>query len=299
MLPPTPRSTLLFAKRDIGSQCSFSTVSVTKAAIADALSRGYLGGDGRLREEDRQKVDELWPLLAEAERALRKRGAVHVVDACAGKSAFGVLLAALVLQPRGQPFRITALERNPRLAALFTAAGAALGVAAHVELRAADVSDPACWPDAPDLVVALHACGAASDAVMAQGARVAARRMLVVPCCYGAAARLAAHEDGAQIPGQRDATAWASALSLPEHALVRRRFSQAIIDAERTLRLEAAGYQTEVIELFSPTVSPFCLCWRARRVAEPVRTQRAQQQWDALRAGPASAETTDPARSRS
>ena len=52
---------------------------------------------------------------------------------------------------------------------------------------------------------------------------------------------------------------------------MRRRFVQAFVDAERTLRLEAAGWQTEVVELCPPTVTPHNLLWRARRVGEPGR----------------------------
>ena len=50
---------------------------------------------------------------------------------------------------------------------------------------------------------------------------------------------------------------------------MRRRFIQAMVDAERTRRLEAAGYETEVVEFVGATVTPHNLLWRARRVGEP------------------------------
>jgi hypothetical protein len=49
-----------------------------------------------------------------------------------------------------------------------------------------------------------------------------------------------------------------------------------MVSAARTLRLEAAGYQTEVVELVPPTVTPHNLLWRARRVGEPVRMAEAR-----------------------
>ena len=66
-------------------------------------------------------------------------------------------------------------------------------------------------------------------------------------------------------------------LDIPRHAQVRRRFIQSCVDAERTLRLEAAGYQTEVVELVGATVTPHNLLWRARRVGEACRTRQARE----------------------
>ena len=122
------------------------------------------------------------------------------------------------------------------------------------------------------MVVALHACGPASDAVLDRAIAAEARHILLVPCCTGeavAAAPLAA--------------ARAERGGIPRHAPVRRRFLQAVVDAERTLRLEAAGYETEVVELVAPTVTPENLLWRARRVREPGRMTQARQNLSRLR----------------
>jgi hypothetical protein len=42
-----------------------------------------------------------------------------------------------------------------------------------------------------------------------------------------------------------------------------------MVDSERTLALEAAGYETTVVPFVPPTVTPHNLLWRARRVGEP------------------------------
>ncbi len=228
---------------------------VTAAAVADAIRIGFIGARGGLRVEDTQKVAQLVPLLLEIDRAVKgARRAVTLVDACAGKSAVGVLASALVLKPRAVPHTIIAIEREAKRAHLCAEAARALDVVDHVQFVRADVNADDAWPQAPDVVVALHACGAASDAVIAQAIRIHARQLLVVPCCYGSA----------KTP---------HAMPWPMHGLVRKRLSQAWIDATRTAQLEAAGYHTDVVELFSPTVSPFHLLWRARYVNEPVRRQ--------------------------
>ena len=59
--------------------------------------------------------------------------------------------------------------------------------------------------------------------------------------------------------------------------LGRRRFVQAMVDAERTLMLETAGYETAVVSFVPPTVTPHHLLWRARRVCEPGRMADAER----------------------
>jgi hypothetical protein len=55
-----------------------------------------------------------------------------------------------------------------------------------------------------------------------------------------------------------------------------------VIDAERTWRLEAAGYETEVVEFVAPTVTPHNLLWRARLVGESRRMTTARSAWENL-----------------
>ena len=141
-----------------------------------------------------------------------------------------------------------------------------------IEVVMADVADPAAWPSEPDLVVALHACGPASDVIIDRSLAVRARTLLLVPCCTSkdvSAAGLAQRR--------------ADQLGMPRHAEVRRRFIQSIVDAERTLRLEAAGWQTTVVSFVAPTVTPHNLLWRAERVGEPSRMAEAADQLARLR----------------
>src|SRR5262249_2323528 len=124
--------------------------------------------------------------------------------------------------------RVVLIERDG--GRLDAAAGAARKLGLSIEIRAGEVGDPALWPDAPDLVLALHACGPAADAVLGAAVARRAHRLLVIPCCTPAAERGAAET-----------------LGIPRHAPVRRAFLESLVAAERTLRLEAAGYQVEVV----------------------------------------------------
>jgi hypothetical protein len=237
------------------------------AEVEQWMQRLYVDAeDAALRREDRRKAVEVTAMLAEIARALRgaRDGAV-LVDAASGKGYIGLLAALLLFVPAGVRVRVLALEREPRRAALASALGDRFAPAGAFECRVCDVADPSAWPERPELVAALHACGAAADAVSNRAVAAGARRLLLVPCCTG---------EG--VPGAAAALARAERDGIPRAAPVRRRYLQAMIDAERTLRLEAAGYHTEVVELIAPTVTPHNLLWRALKVGEPIRMAEAE-----------------------
>lgn len=220
-----------------------------------------------MRKEDHKKATEIVAFLAEIEQVLGKgrKSQMTLVDAAAGKAYVGLLAAELLLIPRKQSAQVILIERDPRQAAACRRAIAELA-GGNIELgvRETDVADQTAWPTEPDVVMALHACGPASDITIDQAIASGARHLLLVPCCTStkvAASALAVRK--------------ADALGLPRHAEVRRRFIQSIVDAERTLRLEAAGYETLVVSFVPPTVTPHHLLWRSRRVEEPSRMQRA------------------------
>lgn len=226
-------------------------------------------GDATLRVEDRRKAVEVAAVLAEIGAALRRasrRRRFVLVDTAAGKSYVGLLAARLLIEPDGRDALVVTLERDPARVAASRAALARLDTTVPVECRAADVSEPSAWPDDPSLVVALHACGPAADAIIDRSIASRAAALLLVPCCTSSA-----------VPAAAIAEAAAGPAGIARHAPVRRRFVQAMVDTERTWRLEAAGYETEVVEFVGALVTPHNLLWRAWRVGEPVRMERARQ----------------------
>jgi hypothetical protein len=251
---------------------------VTLAAVQEALHRLYIGAPGAsLRKEDRKKSAELVGLLAEIERVLagtKSSQPIHLVDAAAGKAYVGLLAAELFLAPRPPRSRVTMIEREPgRAAACRQAMVQVRAPQVDFTVVEADVADAVAWPGEPDVVVALHACGPAADTIAERAVASRARHILIVPCCTSEAVAAVAL-----------ASRQAEALGLPRHAEVRRRFIQAMVDAERTLRLEAAGYQTNVVAFVAPTQTPHNLLWRARRVEEPVRMADAARRLQRFRA---------------
>jgi hypothetical protein len=232
--------------------------------------RLYVAAEGAsLRREDRRKALEVQALLEEVERTLRKSSQhqpITLLDAAAGKSYLGLLAAKLVLEPLGRQAKVITLEREPERVRASRLACSRLESSVAIECRQNSVADRAAWPEHPTLVVALHACGAAADDILDGAIGQGAQWLLLVPCCTSRAVRAARW-------AEQQAEAW----GIPRHAPVRRRFVQALVDSDRTLRLEAAGYQTEVVEFVAPTVTPHNLLWRARHVGEPGRMARAEK----------------------
>jgi hypothetical protein len=238
--------------------------------VAGCLEAIYVAADGAtLREEDRRKARQLAALLEEIERMVRRRARrepLVMVDAAAGKSYVGLLAATLVFERLGVDARVVAIEREADRVDASRRALDRLGLRVPVDCRCADVADADAWPAEASLVTALHACGPAADTVIERTVATRAHALLLVPCCTGRAVR-----------AMPSAERLATELSIPRHAPVRRRFLQAIVDAERTWHLEASGYETEVVEFVAATVTPHNLLWRARRVGEPTRTRAACQ----------------------
>lgn len=243
---------------------------ITRAEVETALHRLYIRAGGTaLRVEEHKKVSELLGFLAEVQRAVqatRKDRTFTLVDAAAGKAYVGMLAAELFLAERRGSSQVILIERDAHRAAICREAVALSHAGDHVHftVRQSPVEVANVWPREPELVVALHACGSAADAILDQAIAAKARHLLVVPCCTS--------EQVAAMPAAIHA---AEDLGMPRHAEVRRRFLQSFVDAERTLRLEAAGYETTVVPFVSPTTTPHNLLWRARRVKEAVRMREA------------------------
>lgn len=234
------------------------------------LDRLYIAVDGAgLRQEDRRKAVEVAAMLGEIERGIARfsrRSRLVLVDAAAGKSYVGLLAARLLLDPDGRAAHVVTIERDGRRVEAGIEAVQRLAATTPITCREADVSSSEAWPRQASIVTALHACGPAADTVIRRVIDSGARLLLLVPCCTGAT-----------VPAAARAQEQADAAGVPRHAPVRRRFIQAFIDSERTWRLEAAGYETEVVEFVAPTITPHNLLWRARLVGEPHRMEAAQQ----------------------
>jgi hypothetical protein len=270
--------------------------------VEACLDRLYVAADGAsLRRSERKKAVEVRALLEEIVRAVPlwsleehrraqaapshghrlRAGSPRIVDAAAGKSYVGLVAAELLVAGR-HGARVLTIERDPvRVEAARRAAARVVAEGVVVEVVAGDVGDTTLWLADAEVAVALHACGAAADAVIESAAAAAAGTLLLVPCCVSKA-----------VAAARRAQAAADRLGLSRAAPVRRSFVSAWVSSERALRLEALGYRTELVAFVPSSVTPENTLFRARRVREPKRMADAAARLASLKKESASTPST-------
>ncbi len=119
--------------------------------------------------------------------------------------------------------------------------------------------------EAVDMVVTLHACDTATDYALDKAVRWGVRVILSVPCCQ--------HEVNGQIRNDELAP-------LLKYGIIKERMAALVTDAMRANLLEAAGYETSILEFIDMEHTPKNLLIRAvkreTRSAEREREIRRQ-----------------------
>ena len=190
---------------------------------------------------------------------------VRVLDAGCGKAYLSLALVAYARE-LGKRVELVGLDVNPDVVETVQRIAAELG---YDEARFEATTIASYASDAPvDLLVSLHACDTATDEAIAAGVRLAAKAIVVAPCCH--------HELAAQIAARpTDA--------LLRHGLLLGRQADLVTDALRAAALETAGYRVDVIEFVSAEHTAKNLLLRAVREPSPGRARRAAAQYRELR----------------
>ena len=120
----------------------------------------------------------------------------------------------------------------------------------------------------PDLVVSLHACDTATDVVLDAAAELGARVILSTPCCHRYLDRKIVSPELAFVT---------------RHPKLRGKLSEALTDALRCLRLEAAGYEVTAAELVDPDDTPKNTVLRAIKRPDRDKTREAALAYEAAK----------------
>ena len=107
-----------------------------------------------------------------------------------------------------------------------------------------------------DVVVTLHACDTATDYALAKAIGWNAKVILSVPCCQ--------HEVNGQFAKADKTQCYDGCLDpIMDYGLLRERFAALVTDGLRAIYLEAAGYDTQVLEFIDMEHTPKNLLIRA------------------------------------
>ena len=120
----------------------------------------------------------------------------------------------------------------------------------------------------PDLVVSLHACDVATDVVLDAAAALKAKVILSTPCCHRYLDRKIKSPELAFVV---------------RHPKLRGKLAEALTDALRCLRLEAAGYEVTAAELVDPDDTPKNTVIRAILREDPNKMKTAAENYEAAK----------------
>jgi SAM-dependent methyltransferase len=219
-----------------------------EAALDDALS------SGRLRE----------PSEADPWR---------VVDLGCGNAYLTFAAHAYLTGVRELPVRLVGVDVKAQSRDDSMAVAERLGIADTIAFVQGDIGGASLqgvMADAPDVVLALHACDTATDDALARAVAWDAALVLAAPCCH--------HDVAAQL---RRAPTPAPYSMLTRHGILRERFADTLTDAVRAAVLRLVGYRVDVIEFVESKHTPRNTLLRAVRTgAEP--SAAARQEYDDL-----------------
>ena len=238
-------------------------------ALADELRPGQsvallqelhiLTREGKLNQDSRRKLKQVYHLYQFIEKLLLELGAeaavaarpgagtagpgLAVADHGAGKSYLGFILYDLFFRQRADGW-IYGIETRTELVEKSRQLARQLGFArmSFLNLSVAESAVAAELPRQVDLVTALHACDTATDDAIAFGLAKSARAMVLVPCCQAELARLLNAGKALSLRRTPLAELW-------RHPLHTREVGSQLSNVLRCLYLEAWGYQVTVTEL--------------------------------------------------
>jgi SAM-dependent methyltransferase len=176
---------------------------------------------------------------------------LRVVDLGCG-NAYLTFAAHRYLAGRGAQVKVVGVDVRDDQRVRNSAVAAELGIGDDVTFVAGTIED-AVVAEAPDLVLALHACDTATDQALARAVNWDAKWVLAAPCCH--------HDIAAQL---KNHPAPAPYGEITRQAILRERFADVLTDSLRASLLRAYGYKVDVVEFVDSAHTPRNLLLRAR-----------------------------------
>jgi len=177
---------------------------------------------------------------------------LRVVDLGCG-NAYLTFAAYRYLADLGAKVQVVGVDVREDQRVRNTAVASQLGCADEVTFVAGTIED-AVVSEAPDLVLALHACDTATDQALARAVGWNARWVLAAPCCH--------HDIAAQLKGNPAPPPYGE---VTRHAILRERLADVLTDSLRASLLRVHGYKVDVVEFVDSQHTPRNLLLRARR----------------------------------
>lgn len=197
-----------------------------------------------------RQVNRFLEFIEDILPALPKDREVSILDFGCGKSYLTFAMYYYLKELRGYRVRITGLDRKKDVIASCNMLADKYGYHALSFLKG-DVEDYS-RQGPVDMMVTLHACDTATDYALYKAVEKKASVILSVPCCQ--------HELNKQYASDA-----AASMPIGDYGILRERFCALATDGIRAKLLEAAGYESQVLEFIDMEHTPKNLLIRAVR----------------------------------
>lgn len=225
---------------------------------------------GRVHDKRQSKFRQICRFveyIKDAAESLPKEGKLYVADLCCGKSylSFAAYYTLTAILGREVDMVCVDLKESVIRECAEIAAGLHYDGMHFLCQNIFDYQPE----NPPHMVISLHACDTATDAVLEVAMRNRAWVVLSTPCC---------HHD------MNNRLNCPAVDFIGERPLLRQKFCDAATDALRLLRLEAMGYKTDATELIDPEETPKNIMLRAwKKHGWKPDSPEAVQKWERYR----------------
>jgi SAM-dependent methyltransferase len=214
---------------------------------------GISDRQGRVKPSRQAKYRQVEEFLRELAAAIDDAvGRLHptpdrplrVVDLGCGNAYLTFAAHAWLSRVRGIPVRVVGVDVKEQSRRHNTEVADRLGVSDEVSFVTAGI-DEVVLDEAPDVVLALHACDTATDDALARAVGWGAPLVLAAPCCH--------HDVSRQL---REHPAPEPYALLTRDGILRERFADTLTDALRAALLRSRGYRVDVVEFVGSKHTP-------------------------------------------
>ncbi len=210
---------------------------------------GISDKNGRVHDRMQSKfrqINRFCEYIIEASSRLNHDGILYVADLCCGKSYLSFAAYHTLSEILEIDTVMYCVDLKKSVIEYCSSVAETAGFSG-MKFLAEDVSQFTS-DSSIDMVISLHACDTATDAVLDSAVRLGADVILSTPCCHR------------ELSQNIDCPSLNFISSRP---LLNQKLCTAATDALRLMRLEAAGYETDCTELIDPEDTPKNIMLRA------------------------------------
>ena len=234
------------------------------------IELGVMSPEGKVFRKHYSKFRQINRFLEIADDSfdsLPKNGTIRIIDFGCGKSYLSFALYYYLKIVRGRSVEITGLDLKKDVIEFCNRTAQKLNYS-QLKFQTGDIADYE--SSGADMVVTLHACDTATDYALINAVKWKSKVILSVPCCQ--------HELFSQIKNE---------ISLPmlKHGIIKDKFTELLTDGLRGLKLEAVGYDVNMIEFTSLEHTSKNIMIKAVLPAEPdaAAKNKASAEYEALK----------------